>query len=435
MASIAPLSGFPEWLPEQELVQARVLQILRDEFSLHGFTPLHLRSVEPVEVLTSKGEDADKEIYGVRRLQAEVGSAAKLGLHFDLTVPMARYVMQNRGSLVFPFRRYQIAPCWRGERPQLGRYREFLQADIDIIGEGKLDPIYDAEMVWLLAGIMTKLPIPAVQLYVNNRKLLEGLYRGFGIEDIAQALRIVDKIDKIGPEKTVEMMHEAGIATATAERCVQVATIEASDASLEEKVRALGVSNDLVEEGLAELLAVLAYGSGDNVSAALRIARGLDYYTGTVVEGVLVDQPKAGSVCSGGRYDNLAGDDKIKLPGMGVSIGVTRLMALGFHFGMLEPAAQKTTAQVLVVVHGEDSVSASHTIAKQLRDRGIACVVSHRASAYGKQIQWAEKVGIRYVWFPGRKDEPDEVKDIVVGEQASADAATWTPSQSPVETA
>ncbi len=427
MASIAPLSGFPEWLPEQELVQARVLQILRDEFSVHGFTPLHLRSVEPVNVLSSKGEDADKEIYGVRRLAAEEGTPTKLGLHFDLTVPMARYVMQNRGSLVFPFRRYQIAPCWRGERPQLGRYREFLQADIDIIGEGKLDPLYDAEMVWLLAGIMTKLPIPAVQLYVNNRKLLEGLYRGFGIDDITAALRIVDKIDKIGPEKVIEMMTTEGIPAATAERCVEVAGIEASDGSLEDKVRALGVTNDLVETGLAELLAVLEYGSGDNVTAALRIARGLDYYTGTVVEGVMVEHPKAGSVCSGGRYDNLAGDNKIKLPGMGVSIGVTRLMALCFHFGLLEPSPKKTTADVLVIVHGEDSVAQSHSVARQLRERGIACVVSHRASAYGKQIQWAEKVGIRYVWFPGRGDKPDEVKDIVEGEQADADAGSWVP--------
>lgn len=427
MASKAKMSGFPEWLPEQELVQARVLQILREQFALHGFTPLHLRSVEPVEVLTSKGEDADKEIYGVQRLAAEPGTPAKLGLHFDLTVPMARYVMQNRGSLVFPFRRYQIAPCWRGERPQMGRYREFLQADIDIIGEGKLDPMYDAEMVWLLAHVMKALPIPAVQLYVNNRKLLEGLYRGFGIEDITTALRIVDKLDKIGSEKTVEMMVEAGIPGGTAERCIEVANVEAQDASLVDAIGAFGVSNDLVEEGLRELVAVLEYGQGGGVTAALRIARGLDYYTGTVVEGVLESHPKAGSVCSGGRYDNLAGDGKVKLPGMGVSVGVTRIMALCFHHGLLEPSAKKTTADVLIVVHGEDSVAESHAVARQLRERGVACVVSHRASAYGKQIQWAEKVGIEHVWFPGRKGGDHEVKNIRSGEQAVADPGSWVP--------
>ncbi|MCR9166239.1 MAG: histidine--tRNA ligase [Nannocystaceae bacterium] len=427
MGSKAKMSGFPEWLPEQELVQARVLQILREQFGLHGFTPLHLRSVEPVEVLTSKGEDADKEIYGVQRLAAEPGTAAKLGLHFDLTVPMARYVMQNRGSLVFPFRRYQIAPCWRGERPQMGRYREFIQADIDIIGEGSLDPMYDAEMVWLLAHVMKALPIPAVQLYVNNRKLLEGLYRGFGIEDITTALRIVDKLDKIGADKTIELMVEAGIATATAQRCIEVANIEAQDASLRETIGAFGVSNDLVEEGLRELVAVLEYGHGGGVTAALRIARGLDYYTGTVVEGVLESHPKAGSVCSGGRYDNLAGDGKVKLPGMGVSVGVTRIMALCFHHGLLEASPKKTTADVLVIVHDDESVSQSHAVARQLRERGVACVVSHRASAYGKQIQWAEKVGIEYVWFPPRKGGEHEVKNIRSGEQAAADPSAWTP--------
>lgn len=420
----AAISGFPEWLPEQELIQTQVLGLLREQFELHGFTPLHLRSVEPIEVLTSKGDDADKEIYTVNRIHADAGAAAKLGLHFDLTVPMTRYVMQNRGQLVFPFRRYQIAPCWRGERPQLGRYREFIQADIDIIADGKLDPIYDAEMVWLLAGLMAKLPIPPVRLFVNNRKLLEGLYRGFGIDDVAQALRIVDKIDKIGPEKTAALMREAGVESATADRCIAVAEIEAQDASLVDTVKGLGVTNELLEEGLAELVQVLEYGDGDNVTAALRIARGLNYYTGTVVEGVLESHPKAGSVCSGGRYDNLASDAKVTLPGMGVSIGVTRIMGLCFHHGLVEPT-KKTTADVLVLVHKAETASASHDVARALRERGIACVVSHRAAAYGKQMQWAQKVGIRYVWFPGADGKPDEVKDLDSGEQAAAERDRW----------
>lgn len=425
MPAIAPLSGFPEWLPQQEMVQRKILVLLREQFELHGFTPLHLRSVEPVEVLLSKGDDADKEIYAVQRLNAEADAKAKLGLHFDLTVPMARYIMQNRGSLVFPFRRYQIAPSWRGERPQLGRYREFIQADIDIVGDGRLDPMFDAEMVWLLAGIMAKLPIPSVRLFVNNRKLLEGLYRGFGIEDVAQALRIVDKIDKIGPEKTAASMVEAGISTEAADRCLEAAAIEATDGGLEDRVRAFGVTNDLVDAGLAELLQVLNYGSGDNVTAALRIARGLNYYTGTVVEGSFEDYPTAGSVCSGGRYDNLVSDAKVSLPGMGVSIGVTRLLGLCFHHDLIE-TGPKTPARVMVVLHKASAMADAHEVAKALRERGIPCLVSHRSAAYGKQIQWAERMGIRYVWFPGQDGGPDEVKDIQSGDQAPADRNIWT---------
>ncbi len=427
MSARGPISGFPEWLPEEEVIQSEVLATLRREFELHGFGPLHLRSVEPLNVLLAKGGDADKEIYGVQRLSAEPEAKTKLGLHFDLTVPMTRYVMQNRGKLVFPFRRYQIAPCWRGERPQLGRYREFLQADIDIIGDGKLDPIYDAEMIWLLARLMDKLPIPRVRLFVNNRKLLEGLYRGFGVEDISETLRIVDKIDKIGREETCRLLVDAGLTAGAAEKCVAVADVEATDRSVVDAVEALGVSNELVSEGLKELTDVLEYGRGSNVVAALRIARGLNYYTGTVVEGVLEGYESSGSVCSGGRYDDLAGDNKVKLPGMGVSIGVTRLMGLCLHHGLLKPGS-RSPASVLVVVHKPEEITSSHEVAGALRERGVKTVVSHRASAYGKQIQWAEKMGIRYVWFPARADSPHEVRDIVEGQQAAADLSTWSPA-------
>src|SRR5688572_16861204 len=204
------LSGFPEWLPEQELVQQHVIAIVRREFELHGYTPLQLRSVERVDDLLNQGE-TDKEIYGLHRLAAKDGAEGastegKLGLHYDLTVPFARYVGEHRGELSFPFRRYQIQPAWRGERPQLGRYRDFIQADADVIVSGELDLRFDAEMGRLLRTTLDRLPIPKVKLLVNNRKLLEGFYRGLGITDVQSTLRVIDKLGKIGPAKVKDIL-------------------------------------------------------------------------------------------------------------------------------------------------------------------------------------------------------------------------------------
>lgn len=431
MAQGHSLRGFPEWLPEQELVQQHLIGIVRRQYELHGFTPVTTRSVESIDDLLAKGE-TDKEIYVLSRLQAEPGKEeAKLGLHYDLTVPFARYVVENQGKLVFPFRRYQIQPAWRGESPQLGRYREFFQADVDIIGQGSLDVRYDAELIAILRDTLKAMPLPAVRLLVNNRKILEGFYRGLGIEQIAATLRVVDKLAKIGEGGVRETLTRDGLAAEQVEACLGLAKLECRTVEELERVRGLGVTHELLDKGLEELAIVMTRApsiEGVEVLGALHIARGFDYYTGTVVEGMLTDHPTFGSICSGGRYDNLAGGgSKAQLPGVGVSIGITRIMGYGEHLGLFKQA-RRSPAQVLVVVHDEASRARSDEAARRLRERGIACIVADNASAYGKQIKAAERLGIPYVWFPPRADEAHTVKDIRHGVQADADLATWTPA-------
>ncbi|MCB9762972.1 MAG: histidine--tRNA ligase [Alphaproteobacteria bacterium] len=431
MSKIQPLSGFPEWLPEQELVQQQFLSTIRRLFELYGYTPLHTRAVEPLDVLLAKGE-TDKEIYVLRRLQAEAADEgeAELGLHFDLTVPFARFVAQNRGLLSFPFRRYQIQPVWRGERPQLGRYREFIQADIDVIGEGELEVRYDGEVVRVLHEVTEALPIPPVRLQVNNRKVLEGFYRGLGITDIVTTLRALDKLAKIGPDGVTDQLSSRGYTAAQIEGCLAIAGIEGAIGPVTEAVRALGVSHPLLDEGLDELAEVMAACAGARegaVVAALHIARGLDYYTGTVVEGVFTDMPGAGSVCSGGRYDNLASmGSKQKLPGVGVSIGVSRMLGLLFEAGRLA-TTRRSPAQVWVIVHRDDERAEAEAVATALRTRGIPALVSTRAAGYGKQIKWADRLGIPYAWFPAKGDKAHEVKVLSTGAQEPASPDTWTP--------
>lgn len=431
MASAKGLSGFPEWLPEQELVQQRVIGLIRQQFELHGFTPIHTRSLERMEDLVAQGE-TEKEIYVVHRHARDASDDDdKLGLHYDLTVPFARYVGENRGKLVFPFRRYQIQQAWRGERPQLGRFREFIQADIDVIGLDKLDIRHDADLVALLHRIVERLPIPRVKLLVNNRKLLEGFYRGIGIDKVTETLRIVDKLNKIGPDGVSAALVELGLTLDQAQACIRFCGIEAATVEELEQVRELGAAHPQFEEGLAELRFVLESCARRGVRpgavvAALHIARGFDYYTGTVVEGVLAEHPSLGAVCSGGRYDNLASEGNVKLPGVGVSIGVTRLLSYCFHLGLLE-TGPKTPAKVLVAVHSDSSRDVSDAAADALRARGIPCLVSDKSDAYGKQMAAAERLGIRYLWFPAYKERGHAVKDLVTGEQVEGDLGGWVP--------
>src|SRR5690242_3406587 len=280
-----PISGFPEWLPAQRIIEQRVIDRIRSTFELYGFAPLETRSVEPIETLLSKGETS-KEVYLLHRLQgSDVSSEDQLGLHFDLTVPFARYVVENAGKLVFPFRRYQIQKVWRGERPQEGRYREFLQADIDVVDRDNLPFHYDTEMPLVIGDAFASLPIPPATILVNNRKVCEGFYRGLGLEDPDQVLRTVDKLDKIGPEKVAALLVEtAGATDAQAKACLELASISAEDSSFVDAVRALGVDNALLDEGLEELVRVVDAGTEHApglIRAELKIARGLDYYTGT----------------------------------------------------------------------------------------------------------------------------------------------------------
>ena len=430
---VLPISGFPEYLPAERLVEQHILDVIRRTFELHGYASIETRAVEPVERLVGKGGDADKEIYGVSRLAAgadESSDAEKaLGLHFDLTVPFARYVLENAGKLTFPFKRYQVQKVWRGERPQEGRYREFTQADIDVVDAGTLSPHYEAEMPLVIAEIFRQLPIGEFRIQVNNRKIPEGFYRGIGLSDVAGTLRIVDKLDKIGPDKVRELLIAEGATSQQAEQVLALAAIRTEDTGFVEQVRALGVQDDGLEEGLEALAAVIRTGhelAPGTLVADLRIARGLDYYTGTVYETQLVGNESYGSISSGGRYDALASDGRTTYPGVGISIGVSRLLGLLLgRWGLT--ASRSTPTVVLVALNAEEDRIAAMRTAATLRERGIAVEVAPKADKFGKQIRYADRRGIPYVWFAGGPDGQDQVKDIRSGEQVGADASTWAP--------
>jgi histidyl-tRNA synthetase len=427
---IRPISGFPEWLPEQRIVEQALLDEVRRNFELFGFRPVQTRAVEPLERLAHKGS-TDKEIYLIRRLHAEPGDTDdRLGLHFDLTVPFARYTLENRGQLTFPFKRYQIQKVWRGERPQEGRYREFYQADIDVIGQDALPLCFDAEMPLLVHAVTSALPLPPVRVHVGHRKVLEGFYRGVGVDDITPALRIVDKLAKLGADDVRTLLvQEAKLAPEQAEQCLRLSTLRGG-LEVIEAVRALGVEHELLETGLRELSEVLRAAAElppGTVVADLGIARGFDYYTGTVYEAFLQGMESIGAVCSGGRYDNLAdAGEAVRFPGVGVSLGITRLLGPLFRRKQLA-ATRRTPTCVLVVLDKEDTRARSQAVASKLRARGIATEVFHAAKKYGQQIGYADKLGIPFVWFPSADAGAGQVRDIRSGEQVEAHADTWEP--------
>ncbi len=436
MARPKPISGFPEFLPAGRLVENQVLAAITSTFELHGFAPIETRSVEPLDQLARKGE-IDKEIYVVRRLHAQEGDADELGLHFDLTMPFARYVLEHSGHLNFPFRRYQVQKVWRGERPQEGRYREFTQADIDIVGRDRLADHHDVEIPLVALDVFGRLHrdlgLPPVSIRVNNRKLSEGFYRGLGIEDTSAVLQRVDKYDKVGPDVVVELLTEqVGLGESQARPCVALAGISSEDESFVDQVRALGVTHELLEEGLADLASLIRTASeteAGRVAVDLRIARGLDYYTGTVYETLLLGSEKLGSVASGGRYDSLASDGKTTFPGVGYSFGITRILAPLIGKGALN-ATRSVPSAVLVAVDSEESRDRAISVARRLRKRSIACEVAPRADKFGRQIRFAERRGIPFVWFGAGLE--DSVKDIRSGEQLPADPDAWLP---PIEDA
>jgi len=439
MARTTPLSGFPELLPAQRHVEQRVLASLASTFELHGFANVETRAVEPLDQLLRKGETS-KEVYVLRRIHDTEGDAG-LGLHFDLTVPFARYVLENAGKLEFPFRRYQIQKVWRGERPQEGRFREFTQADIDVIGRDTLAFHHDVEvarvMLDALGGLASPelLGLPGFRLQVNNRKLIQGFYTGLGVTDVDAVMRSVDKLDKLPEERVGALLvEEAGLTPEQAESCLALARISTTDGSFVEEVRALGVHHELLDEGLTELAAVIdgcAPLVTDRVQivADLKIARGLDYYTGTVFETRLDGYESLGSICSGGRYDALATDGRTTYPGVGISLGVSRVLVPLLNKGVVE-ADRSVPSAVLVAVVDEESRRESDLLAERLRANGVACEVAPSAQKFGRQIRHAERRGIPYVLFPGGADQAPEVKDIRSGAQIAVDPTTWTP---PVE--
>lgn len=450
MARPTPLSGFPEWLPAERLVEQHVLDVLRRTFELHGFAGIETRAVEPLEQLLRKGETS-KEVYTLRRLQEtdeeragrghRETEGAGLGLHFDLTVPFARYVLENAGKLAFPFRRYQIQKVWRGERPQEGRFREFAQADIDVVGQGELPYHLEVELPLVIAEAFAALRdvgVPPVRILVNNRRVMEGFAQGLGVDAVEDVLRALDKLDKVGADAVVAMLREqAGASEEQARALLELASVRGEDESVADVVRELaarhGAGGALLDQGLEELSALMrsaARRARGVIVADLKIARGLDYYTGSVYETVLMGHEDLGSICSGGRYDALASDGATTYPGVGLSVGVSRLVSRLLSAGLVR-ATRSVPSAVLVAVTSEETRDASDAVAVALRARGIPVEVAPAAAKFGKQIRHADRRGIPFVWFPGDPAaEPatrDQVKDIRSGDQVDADSATWAP--------
>jgi histidyl-tRNA synthetase len=445
-------------------VEQRVIDTLRRVFELNGFIGIETRAVEQGASLLKKGETS-KEIYLLSRLQ-EVGHESdtpiedRLGLHFDLTVPLSRYVVEHSGSLAFPFKRWQIQKVWRGERPQEGRFREFVQADIDVVGNGDLPAHYEVELPLVMVSALEELRafgLPKATVHANNRKLSEGFYRGLGLSDIEGVLREIDKLDKVGADEVVRLLIEScGANESQARACLELAQLTADNgAELGKRFDMLcgscGIGHDndayaLAREGLDTLAMIVDEAAKirpGSVIADLKIARGLDYYTGSVYETFLEDADSLGSICSGGRYDNLAAQGSKRYPGVGLSIGLSRLVSYMLHTAGAH-ASRVSPAAVLVAVWNEGDRAQSNAIANVLRTRGIAADVAPKAVKLGRQIRYADRLGIPYVWFPAQAarndagtaaegDESeeetggDEVRDIVSGQQLPADPKSWEP--------
>ncbi len=430
---MSTVSGFPEWLPEQRMVELKWMDDIRRIFESYGFCSIETPSVEEIEALLAKGE-ADKEIYAVKRLQMDnEADEPRLGLHYDLTVPLARYVTEHFHDLVFPFKRYQIQRAWRGERPQEGRYREFYQCDIDVINLDQVPLHFDAEMPAIMYDILCRLEVGDFQIRVSNRKILEGYFRGLEIEETISAIRLVDKLDKIGEDGVLSLLQaDLALPREVALRCLALASIRTTDLSFVERVRALGVESDLLNKGLEELafvmdaLHTLPKGT---LLADLSIARGFDYYTGTVYEGKLLEFPTFPSICSGGRYDNLAGAFiNRKLPGVGMSLGLTRIFAKLVAEKRLR-VGPKCPTQVLVIFPRAERREETARTANLLRERGLNVEMYHSPGKIAQQMRYASRKGIPYVWFPPFEDGGrHEVKDLASEKQEIADPATWSPT-------
>ena len=431
MAKMTPrtLSGFMELLPAPQQQMERMMEILRRTYALYGFTPLDTPVIEASDVLLAKGGgETEKQIYRFEKGDAD------LALRFDLTVPLAKYVALHYNDLSFPFRRYQIGKVYRGERAQRGRFREFYQADIDIIGDGKLSILNEAEIPAVIYRTFSTLGLQRFQIRVNNRKILNGFYALLGLtEQSGDIMRTVDKLDKIGPDKVRALLTapEIGLTEQQADEILRFIAITGTNEAVLAALAEYQGRNATFDEGLSELSTVVKYLASfgvpaDHFAVDLTIARGLDYYTGTVYETTLLDHPEIGSVCSGGRYDNLAEyyTDK-KLPGVGISIGLTRLFYVLGEQGLLNPALPTAPADVLILPMTED-LSAAISLATLLRDNGIRTQLHCEEKKFKQKISYADKLGIPYVIFLGEDEINAGVvacKDLATGEQTKLEPA------------
>ena len=433
MAKVSPrtLSGFMELLPEQQMKMERMMEVLRQSYSVYGFTPLDTPIIESAEVLLAKGGgETEKQIYRFMKGESD------LALRFDLTVPLAKYVAGHYGELTFPFRRYQIGKVYRGERAQRGRFREFYQADIDVIGDGKLDIINEAEIPAIIYNTFSKLGITKFKIKVNNRKILNGFYAMNGMSERAgDIMRTVDKLDKIGAEKVRQLLiDDVKMLPCKAENVLDFMAICGSNDEVITALERYRGMDATFDQGLDELRTVTGYLAAfgvpeENFAVDLTIARGLDYYTGTVYETEMTEHPEIGSVCSGGRYDNLAEyyTDK-QLPGVGISIGLTRLFYVLNEQGLLSDEIVTAPCDALVIPMTEDAGFAI-SAATALRAGGVRTQLYGEKKKFKAKMSYADKLKVPFVVLVG-EDEINEgvlsVKNMQTGEQVKlspADAA------------
>ena len=416
------LSGFMELLPGKQAKMERMMEILRTTYAQYGFAPLDTPVIEDAQILLAKGGgETEKQIYRFTKGDSD------LALRFDLTVPLAKYVALHYGELAFPFRRYQIGKVYRGERAQRGRFREFYQADIDIIGDGSLSILNEAEIPAVIYKIFRGFGLNRFCIRVNNRKLLNGFYAMLGLEEKSgDIMRTVDKLEKIGAEKVREILvDDLALTDEQAQDILRFMAITGSNAQVLSALEGYKGRNEMFDTGLSELYAVTAnlaaFGVPESHFAVdLTIARGLDYYTGTVYETTLLDYPQIGSVCSGGRYDNLAEyyTDK-KLPGVGISIGLTRLFYVLDEQGLLSDNAGDASVQALVLPMTADPAPAI-ALAETLRTGGLRVQLYGENKKFKQKMSYADKLGVPFAVLLG-EDEINagkcSVKDMRSGEQ------------------
>ena len=422
------LSGFMELLPEKQLKFDRMAEVLRKTYASYGFAPLDTPVIEDAQILLAKGGgETEKQIYRFTKGESD------LALRFDLTVPLAKYVAANYGQLTFPFRRYQIGKVWRGERAQRGRFREFYQADIDIIGDGALDILNEAEIPAIIYDTFTRLGLHRFRIRVNNRKVLNGFFAILGLsEQAGDVLRTIDKLDKIGADKVRELLTDTcGVTVEQADEILRFIACPGTSADKLAFLEQYRGRNETFDTGLDELRTVVGYLPAfgvpeENFELDLTIARGLDYYTGTVYETVLLDHPEVGSICSGGRYDDLAGYYTNKsLPGVGISIGLTRLFYILQEQNMISDAVLTAPADVLILPMTDD-LSAAVSLASMLRAGGLRVQLYSEKKKFKAKIGYADKLGIPFVIFLGEDEIAQNVcalKNMVTGVQEAVTQA------------
>lgn len=421
------LPGFMELLPEDQIAFNRMYDTIRGVYERYGFLPLDTPTIELSEVLLAKaGGETEKQIYRFDKGDTD------LALRFDLTVPLARYVAQHQQDLVFPFKRYQMSKVFRGERPQKGRFREFYQCDIDVIGLDSLDIVYDAEMPAIICQVFKELDFGSFTIRLNNRKVLNGFFSELGYADkIGDILRTIDKLEKMGKDAVNEELKKFGVAAEDIERILAFIAIKGSNDEVLAALKAQNIADERYQAGVSELEAVIGYLrrfgiAEENFRIDLTIARGLDYYTGTVFETMLNDYPSMGSICSGGRYDNLADyyTDQ-KLPGIGISIGLTRLFYQLKENGLVKSNAG-SLARVIVIPMGEDDMNEAIAVAAKVRGAGIPADVYYQQKGMKQKMKYAARLGIPYAAIIGESERASAsvmLKNMETGEQEAVPVA------------